>query len=215
MSGFSSNIAKEAYPFLVVPLGAALVGWIAHVMWLVWAGAVVFAAIAVFFRNPRRVIPEGPGLVVSPADGKIVAIEEVVEAPFVKRPMRRVSIFLSIFDVHINRLPVAGTIKHLAYHAGKFFVASFAKASEQNERHVIHMEDEAGRAIIITQIAGLVARRIVCYLREGDHVGRGERFGLIRFGSRVDLCLPPDCKLLVTCGDRVRGGSSVIGRFVS
>ncbi|MBI4126209.1 MAG: phosphatidylserine decarboxylase family protein [Deltaproteobacteria bacterium] len=213
MKKSSSRIAREGYPFLVPPLCLLVLGWAVHMPWLLWTGCGLFAAIAAFFRDPSRVIPAGPGLVVAPADGKIVAIEEIAAAPFVNKPMRRVSIFLSIFNVHINRLPVAGTIKHLAYHAGKFFVASFEKASEQNERHVIHMEDEAGRDIIVTQIAGLVARRIVSYLHEGDRVARGKRFGLIRFGSRVDLYLPLDCELLVKRGDRVCGGSSLMGRF--
>jgi phosphatidylserine decarboxylase len=174
------------------------------------AGALfLVAAVLVlnFFRDPERVIPSDPALIVSPADGKVV---EIVEEQLEGCPVRRVSIFMSPFDVHVNRSPIAGTIRSVVYRAGRFHVASQARASLQNEQNTFTVQGEAGR-VAVKQIAGLLARRIVFWKKAGDTVGRGERVGLIKFGSRVDVALDPRIELRVVTGDRVRAGSSVLG----
>jgi phosphatidylserine decarboxylase len=177
---------------------------------MIGAGALFLLAAALvlnFFRDPERTVPADPSLILSPADGKVV---EIVEEQLGGRPVRRVSIFMSPFDVHVNRSPVAGTIESVVYRAGSFHVASQARASIENEQNTFIVQGEAGR-IAVKQIAGLVARRIVFWKKPGDAVGRGERVGLIKFGSRVDVALDPQIELRVVLGDRVRAGSSVLG----
>ena len=159
-----------------------------------------------FFRDPERVIPSDPCLIVSPADGRVV---EVVEENLDGRPVRRVSIFMSPFDVHVNRSPIAGNIQSVAYRKGRFRVASQARASVENEQNVFTVRGEQGE-VAVKQIAGLLARRIVFWKRPGDAIQRGERVGLIKFGSRVDVALDPDVELCVKVGDRVRAGTSVL-----
>jgi phosphatidylserine decarboxylase len=206
-------IAREGFPFLGIACAAALLLWLCGLeigCFLMLAAA---GSIAAFFRNPTRQIPQGPGLVVSPADGRVLSVAERVCAPYTGRESTRVSIFMSVLSVHINRFPVAAVVKRVVYSAGRFLVASLDKASASNERNGLVFEDDAGREFVLVQIAGLVARRIVCYVREGDALGRGDRIGLIRFGSRVDLYLPPEAAIVVKPGDRVRGGSSLLGRF--
>jgi phosphatidylserine decarboxylase len=177
---------------------------------MIGAGALFLLAAALvlnFFRDPERTVPADPSLILSPADGKVV---EIVEEQLGGRPVRRVSIFMSPFDVHVNRSPVAGTIESVVYRAGSFHVASQARASIENEQNTFIVQGEAGR-IAVKQIAGLVARRIVFWKKPGDAVGRGERVGLIKFGSRVDVAFDPQIELRVALGDRVRAGSSVLG----
>jgi phosphatidylserine decarboxylase len=172
---------------------------------------VLFLVVAVlvlnFFRDPERAIPADPCLIVSPADGKVVeVIEEVLDG----RPVRRVSIFMSPLDVHVNRSPIGGTIQSVTYRAGRFHVASQARASIENEQNVFTVHGELGE-VVVKQIAGLLARRIVFWKRPGDTVQRGERVGLIKFGSRVDVALDPQVELRIQVGDRVKAGSSVLG----
>jgi phosphatidylserine decarboxylase len=177
---------------------------------LMVAGALFLAAAALvlnFFRDPERTIPTGPSLIVSPADGRVV---EVVEENLDGRAVRRVSIFMSPFDVHVNRSPIAGTIDSVVYRAGSFHVASQARASIENERNTFTVRGGAGE-IVVKQIAGVLARRIVFWKKPGDEIGRGERVGLIKFGSRVDVALDPQVELRVRVGDRVRAGTSVLG----
>jgi phosphatidylserine decarboxylase len=157
-----------------------------------------------FFRDPERPIPSGP-VAVSPADGKIVAVK--AESP----GMNRISIFLNIFDVHVNRTPIAGTITDVVYQSGEVLVASREEASAQNEQNTITVEG-GGTKIVFKQIAGLIARRIVCYKKKGDRVSAGERVGLIKFGSRVDVFLGPEWEIVVRPGERVKAGSSVLAR---
>jgi len=164
-----------------------------------------------FFRDPDRVVLERPDIIVSPADGKIIAIEEIANHPFVGDSVIKISIFLSVFDVHINRVPVSGVVEYVDYNPGKFFAAFLDKASELNERTDIGIITESGQKIACRQIAGLIARRIVCRLGPGDHVVAGDRFGMIRFGSRTEMFLPLDTRIDVKLGDHVSGGSSVIG----
>jgi phosphatidylserine decarboxylase len=157
-----------------------------------------------FFRDPERVIPDGP-VAVSPADGKVVGILPSDSAP------ARISIFLNVFDVHVNRAPIAGDVTKVEYTKGHFLVASREVASSENERNTLTIAGE-GTTVGFSQIAGLIARRIVCYKKAGDHVAKGERIGLIKFGSRVDVFLGPEWEILVKAGQRVAGGSSIIAR---
>lgn len=177
---------------------------------LMVAGALFLVAAALvlnFFRDPERTIPSDPNLIVSPADGRVV---EVVEENLEGRAVRRVSIFMSPFDVHVNRSPIAGTIESVVYRAGSFHVASQARASIENEQNTFTVRGGAGE-IVVKQIAGVLARRIVFWKKPGDVIGRGERVGLIKFGSRVDVALDPQVELRVRVGDRVRAGTSVLG----
>ena len=206
-------VAREGHPFIMIAFAAALLAWMSG--WIIGfallIGLTVF--IAFFFRNPNRNVPTEAGLVVAPADGRIVAVEEGVPAPHTEKKSTKVSIFMSVLNVHINRFPVAAKVKGITYHPGKFLVASVDKASDHNERNAIVLEDDHGREFTVVQIAGLVARRIICYLRKGDDCERGDRFGLIRFGSRVDIYMPPEASAKVSVGDRVRAGETIVGRF--
>jgi len=207
-------MVKEGYWFGLPPLasGGVLLGLRTPVS--VAIGAVlVFLAFFVFyfFRNPDRKIPMEPGVVVSPADGRVVVVKEEENAG---RPGRRISIFLAIWNVHVNRSPAAGTITRLEYKPGKFLAAWAEKASLENEQNVFTLSSEYGE-IVFKQIAGWVARRVVSWKKTGDPVGRGELVGLVRFGSRVDLWLPEGAEIAVKVGDNVKGGSSVIARMLA
>ena len=177
-----------------------------------WAAAAVFAVAGLgclgFFRDPERTPPALPGAVVAPADGRVMAVTEVMD-PWVG-PATRVSIFLSPLDVHVNRAPVGGLVKNVEYVPGRFMAAYRPEASEENERCTVSVEGEAAR-VAVRQIAGVLARRIVCRVRPGDRLRTGERYGLIRFGSRTDLLVPRGTEVRVRVGDRVRGGESVMG----
>lgn len=206
-------IAREGFPFIAFCLTASLFIWLAG--WDAGAGAMLCAAVfvAFFFRNPDRAVPSGKGLIVAPADGRIVAIDRDVVAPLTGKKSQRVSTFMSLFSVHINRFPVDARLANSMYYTGRFSIASLDKSSRRNERNVLVLEDEEGRELVVSQIAGAIARRIVCYVKEGDALRRGERFGMIRFGSRVDVYLPPEASVEVSRGDRVKAGETVIGRF--
>jgi len=185
------------------------------VLWLriITAGfALIFLFNFYFFRDPERLIPAGDDLILSPADGKVVMIEEVEEAEFLKEKVTRVSIFLSVFNVHVNRIPVTGKVTYLRYLEGKFFVAFADKASEENEQSIIGIEHARGK-ILFKQIAGIIARRIVYHLNLGDQVSAGKRFGLIRYGSRVDVYFPKNTTIRVKLNDTVAGGETVLGEF--
>lgn len=202
-----------------VAIGAVLT-LLFFLLWppLGWLLALVTAWIIYFFRDPERVVPMRDGLIVSPADGRVSSIEEVrppAELGLGEETRVRVSIFLSVFDVHINRAPIAGRITRSIYIPGTFVNAALDKASEDNERRVILVETANGVAVGVVQIAGLVARRIVSFKSEGDSVGSGERIGLIRFGSRVDTYLPPQQTALVAVGQRAVGGETVLADLKS
>jgi phosphatidylserine decarboxylase len=178
-----------------------------------WLGLIATVWCIYFFRDPWRVTPTRDGLVVAPADGRVVSIGPAVPPPELEMgsaPMLRIGIFLNIFDVHVNRMPMAGRVRKRIHHAGKFLNASLDKASELNERMAIRLGTTAGPDIAVVQIAGLVARRIVCTIGEGQEVGAGERFGLIRFGSRTDTYLPLDWTVLVVEGQRAVGGETML-----
>ncbi|MBW2331871.1 MAG: phosphatidylserine decarboxylase family protein [Deltaproteobacteria bacterium] len=166
-----------------------------------------------FFRDPERVIPEDEKAVVSPADGKVVEVSVVQETDFAPEKMLKISIFMSIFNVHVNRTPDNGTVTDVVYYPGKFFSANLDKASRDNERNAVSLEIGRGRKLIVVQVAGLIARRIICKIRKGDRLSRGERFGMICFGSRLDVYLPPDTAPAVSVGDKVLAGTSVLGHL--
>jgi len=205
-------IAREGYPFILICVAAcALCSFFSYALAALWAGAGLF--VAFFFRNPKRTPPEDSDIIVSPADGRICAIEEFKDSPHVGGPAMKVSIFMSVFNVHMNRMPLAAKVSSIIYKPGKFLVASLDKASEHNEQNILVLERPSGGKLAMVQIAGLIARRIVCYVKPGDDLSIGERFGLIRFGSRVDLYLPKPNTIDVKVGDRVRAGRTVIGRW--
>jgi len=207
-------MVKEGYWFGLPPLAVGVL-LLAMRAPLAGAGGVVLIFLALFvfyfFRNPNRNIPMEPGVVVSPADGRVVVVKDEDNAG---RPGKRVSIFLAIWNVHVNRAPAAGTISKLEYKPGKFMAAWAESASLENEQNVFTLASEYGE-IVFKQIAGWVARRVVSWKKSGDTVGRGELVGLVRFGSRVDLWLPEDAEIAVKVGDNVKGGSSVIARMLA
>ena len=203
-------IAKEGLPFILPLLStSAVFAWFQKS-----SLSFFFAFLALFsiyfFRNPSRQTPEGEDLVVSPADGKVIDIKKAEEKDPLTEDSLRVSIFLSIFDVHINRIPATGEVASIQYRPGKFLAAFDKRASEVNEQNSVLISSEKAK-ILINQIAGLIARRIVCWVTEGDKVRKGEPYGLIRFGSRVDIFLPLKTDLKVKVGDRVRGGETILG----
>ena len=208
-------LAPEGWPFVLG--GAAF----AVAVYLLWPRGIPLAALGLllslfslwFFRNPDRTPPPGTGIVVSPADGRIVYAGDSPPGRYALAAGKRVSIFMSPFDVHVNRAPVTGRVASVRYHKGAFHVASVDKASLMNEQIGVAIDKPGGRTVTYVQIAGMVARRVVCDLKEGDAVRQGQRVGMIRFGSRVDVYLPSEARLAVVTGDRVRAGESVIGAF--
>lgn len=176
-------------------------------------GAFLLIAVLQFFRNPRRLTPAGDRLVIAPADGKIVVIEEVAEAEYLKDRRRQISIFMSPVNVHVNRNPVSGKVKYIKYHPGKYLVAFHPKSSVENERTTLVIEHASGVPVLFRQIAGAVARRIRWYLKEGETVNAGSEMGFIKFGSRVDILLPLDVKIKVRLGQVIRGGETVIAEL--
>lgn len=201
-------IAPEGLPFVAIAVAVAVIG--AFFSWVVFAVLLVLAGlVGAFFRDPDREVPQDHGLVVSPADGKVVLIETTPDGHYAGSGRTQISIFLSILDVHVNRAPVAGTITGVDYHAGSFLPAFNDKASLRNEQNRIVIDGAEG-PVAVTQIAGIVARRIVFRPGVGDRLERGERFGLIRFGSRLDVFLPTGTTVHAAVGDKVRGGSSVL-----
>jgi phosphatidylserine decarboxylase len=203
-------IAKAGLPFLIPAV--LLTVFLGIMGWKVWMslGILFSLFIAYFFRNPRREIPYFPNSILSPADGRVIHIGECEEDRFLKEKTLKVSIFMSLFDVHLNRAPVSGTVLERSYLPGRFLVANAEKSSLLNEQNAVLLETEDRFKILLIQIAGFVARRIVCYARAGDRLRKGEIFGLIRFGSRVDLYLPPEVKPIVRVGQHVKGGESII-----
>ena len=203
--------AKEGFPFIGVTAGITLItGWLGWVPVAI-AAAILTAFVSWFFRNPPRVIPQGPGLVVSPGDGKVLAVEQDFEPRYLKERAVRISIFLNVFDVHINRIPCEGIIEDVQYQPGLFLVASKPQATLKNEQNAVMIETAKGTKVLCVQVAGLIARRIVWWVNPKDRAVRGERYGLIRFGSRMDTYLPLDTAIKVAVGDRVKGGESILG----
>jgi phosphatidylserine decarboxylase len=208
------KIAKEGYPLILTALAIAAIGSAAG-----WYGiGFVFGLLALgllgFFRDPERFPPGEKGLVVAPADGKVVTIAGVNGDALFSGARTRISIFLSPLDVHINRTPIEGEVEGVQYQPGKFFAAYKQEASRDNEQNALRIVDPEGRRVGVVQVAGVLARRIVCRVKAGDTLGRGQRFGLIMFGSRTDLYLPIGCEVVVAEGERVKGGETIVARFV-
>lgn len=200
-------------PFLILGAAVAVLGGLLLGGWAFWTGLIFFLFCLYFFRDPQRVPPVREGLVLAPADGHIVSIRQAVppaELGLGEAPRWRVAIFLSVMDVHVNRVPVDGTVTRIAYHHGKYLSANLDKASEENERNAIAIRLSDGRDLAVVQIAGLIARRILCDIREGETVQAGDRFGIIRFGSRTDVYLPDGVRALVEEGQTMIGGETVI-----
>ena len=218
MTGISMN--NKTFPiipdgfFFIIPL--AVLAIVLMCFKVMWAG-VFFLVVALFvlwfFRNPDRVTHEDEKAVISPADGRVIKIEEV-EEEMLKGKVVKVSIFMSLFNVHVNRAPCSGTVKKISYRKGKFFPANLDKASAFNERNSVFIETVDGRQILTIQIAGIIARRIVCWIKEGMQIQKGERFGLIKFGSRLEVFMPLDSTIHVKVGDRVRAGETRIGYLI-
>jgi len=207
----SSLIVREGIPFILLSF---LLAVIFLFMGLQIAGVVflgIMAFIIWFFRNPHRNTPDYEKLVIAPADGRVLKVEELSNVPHLTSACKKVSIFMTVFNVHVNRMPCAGRVESIHYEKGKFLSANLDKASTENERNILKLRTEYGQEILVVQIAGLIARRIVCWVSEGDHVRSGERFGLIRFGSCVEVYLPSDCNLAVKVGDKVTAGETPIG----
>ena len=209
------RIHREGWPFIVAAGLFNLVLFLA-VPPLGWLFVIVTVWVVAFFRDPERVTPTAENLVICPADGRLLPIVNAEPPPELHLPQGtyiRLSVFMNVFNVHVNRIPCNGTVTTLAYRPGKFFNASFDKASAENERMGMRLTTESGQDIGLVQIAGLVARRIVCNVREGQSVCRGVRFGIIRFGSRVDVYLPDGVRILATAGQSVRAGETVLAEF--
>ncbi len=210
MKNYGIPIAAEGWPF-IIPLAIVTIllfifGWKnAGIVMIVFTVFVVF-----FFRDPERTVPDGSDLIVSPADGKVIVIKDIYEPTYLKQDVKQISIFLSVFNVHVNRSPISGTVELVQYNPGKFHVASVDKASLDNEQTAMIIA-QGKHKILVKQIAGLIARRIVCYAKPGDAIKTGERYGLIRFGSRVDIFLPKNAEIKVALGDRIKGARDVIG----
>jgi phosphatidylserine decarboxylase len=205
-------IAREGWPFVgAAVLAAALVWWLAGGWWSVplWLAALF---VLQFFRDPPRDVPEDPLAVVSPADGRVVAVHKARD-PWLERDALKISVFMNVFNVHSNRSPVDGTVKKRWYHAGSFVNAALDKASSENERNALWLRTRDGQDVTCVQIAGLIARRILCYVDASSELVKGQRYGFIRFGSRLDVYLPLDAELSAALGEKVYAGESVLARL--
>lgn len=213
-------IAKEGIPFILIGLALTIFSiwagtrWNSTSLWVIsTVCAILTVFVAFFFRDPDRSCPDDTGSVVSPADGTVLLIDTLASHPVTGPNSIKVSIFLSVMNVHVNRVPISGTVDFVKYVPGKFLVAFVDKASEENEHTEIGMTDPKGRKVVFKQIAGLIARRIVCKIHEKDTLQIGQRFGLIRFGSRMDIFLPAGSTMSVKKGDKTRGGETIIARL--
>jgi len=205
-------LAREGWFYLGLTLFAAvltsfMLPW--YVAWLFW---VIFVFVLQFFRDPHRPIPQDEGVIISPADGKVI-FTGLVDDPYLDRKAFKISVFMNVFSVHSNRAPIAAKVKKIWYNPGLFVNAALDKASQENERNAVWFQSEDGKDVVSVQVAGLVARRILCYVNDGDHLERGQRYGFIRFGSRVDLFLPESFAVEVSLGDNVSSGTSILGKF--
>ncbi|RTZ60094.1 MAG: phosphatidylserine decarboxylase family protein [Gammaproteobacteria bacterium] len=205
-------LAREGWPFLIIS-GVLAVALTVYFGWLVASPAWLFFLFSLqFFRDPHRTPPEGENLVLSPADGRVVFVGPARD-PFLDRPAIKISVFMNVFNVHSNRAPVSGVVQDRWYRPGSFVNAALDKASEENERNAIHLRTDSGQDVVSAQIAGLIARRILCYVDKGDRLERGQRYGFIRFGSRVDVYLPEDARPVITLGEKPRAGVSILAEL--
>lgn len=206
-------VAKEGLPFIAVGGLLTLGCWMAGLVGLTCLMGSLALFTTWFFRNPARIIPQGKNQIVSPGDGTVVAVEQEFEHRFLKEPSIRISIFLNVFNVHINRMPTSGIVQDVVYTPGQFMAANGPEASAKNEQNALMLQRSDGKKILCVQIAGLIARRIVCWVVPGEQVEKGERFGLIRFGSRMDVYLPHNSVIQVKIGTKVKGGSSILAEL--
>ena len=216
LANFFVPILEDGWRFVAIFAGVAFVGALTGLAWLFWPLLLLMLWSVYFFRDPSRGVPQQDDLLIAPADGLVQMIVDAVppaELGLGERALTRVSIFLSVFDVHINRAPCTGTVEVVAYRPGKFLNAAADKASDENERSAIALRRADGTLVGCVQIAGWVARRIVTYAKPGQQIAAGERFGHIRFGSRTDLYLPPGARLLVAAGQRMIGGETVMAEL--
>ena len=211
MDRHTGYIVREGFRFII---GLGILAFALFVFGFKTLAVLVMAAmlfVTFFFRNPERTIPGDEGVVVSPADGRILKVEEIQLSGLLDGRFRKVSIFMNVFNVHVNRAPYSGSVEKIEYHSGKFLSADLDKASADNEKNVLLIRTKEGKKFLTIQIAGLIARRIVCWIGEGVEVARGERFGLICFGSRLEVVLPLESRVLVQVGQKVRAGETPIG----
>ncbi|ACU89836.1 phosphatidylserine decarboxylase family protein [Desulfomicrobium baculatum] len=207
----SIGLSLEGLPFIFFTAIATLTFALLDCWFMATVLLVALFLVLNFFRDPERVVPQEQGVAVSPADGKVIKVETMRD-PMTGEDRTAICVFMNVFNVHVNRMPVAGRIARISYFGGKFLNASFDKASTDNERNSLLIEDGDGRSWTMVQIAGLIARRIICWGEEGDSLVRGQRFGLIKFGSRVDLYLPAEYEPIVRIGDKVFAGQSILAR---
>jgi phosphatidylserine decarboxylase len=205
-------VAREGWLFVAIALALALALSALRLAWLAALAWLLFAFVVQFFRDPPRAVPTQPNAVLSPADGRIVTVGTARD-PYLDRDALKISVFMNVFNVHSNRSPVDGTVANLWYHRGSFINAALDKASLENERNALHLRTAAGVDVTCVQIAGLVARRILCYVKPGETLSRGQRYGFIRFGSRVDVYLPPAATPKVAVGDRVYATETVLAEL--
>lgn len=204
-------VALEGYPFILLTGFVALITAILDYDIIALVMLFLTGFILYFFRDPERVIPHDADVIVSPADGKVILVERIFDDKFVKEHVYKVSIFMNIFNVHVNRAPYTGRVERIAYAPGLFYSADTERGALQNEACAMVMTAQNGTRLAVVQVAGLIARRIVCWATKGDSLVKGERFGLIRFGSRVDLYLPLATQLEVSVGQKVKAGETVLG----
>jgi len=208
------HFAREGYPWILGLGVASLVLGLLHLQGLSFFFLVLALFAAFFFRDPEREIPPGEKWILSPADGRVVAREKgIQEERFLSAPASRVSIFMSPLDVHVNRIPISGRVTRVHYQTGQFRAAFVPEASSVNEQNAVLIEDRLGHRVLLVQVAGMIARRIFCSLKEGEEVMRGERYGIIAFGSRVDLYHSPEIAFRVQVGERVRAGETILGEY--
>ena len=203
-------IAREGYVFIFIAFVPVVITGVLGVWRLFVLALAVNLFVINFFRDPERDVPSGENSIVSPADGRVIKAEKAFEGRLLNSEAMKISIFMNVFNVHVNRAPVSGRVAGVSYNPGKFLNASFDKASLENEQNMILVEAANGKRVAFCQIAGLIARRTVCYVKEGDAMTKGSRFGMIRFGSRLDVYLPLECRVNVKIGDKVRAGSSTL-----
>ncbi len=207
------SVAKEGLPFILLCAFAALLCAILKVPAAALGAFLATVFVTYFFRDPERTLPEDGNAVVSPADGKVIRVEELFDDRFLHQDVLRISIFMNVFNVHVNRIPFAGTVQRIVFQPGRFYAADQDKAALHNEHCAMIVQTTAGQEYAAVQIAGLIARRIVCRAEPGDCVKPGQRYGLIRFGSRVDIYLPKGSEAAVKVGEKVRAGETVLGRM--
>jgi len=206
-------VAKAGYPLIFSGAFVTLIFALLGMTYLTFAALVITLCFCGFFRDPDRVVTNQPGAIVSPADGKVISVGDVGETPFYEGRCKKISIFMSVFNVHVNRIPFSGSVRKVSYHPGKFFAANLDKASLQNEHNAVFLETADARQLCVVQVAGLIARRIICSVQSGNEVLKGQRYGIICFGSRLDLYLPDDAEIEVANGDKVKAGASIVGRL--